>query len=76
LTYLGFITEGKLAAIFITPSLEVPNWPVIYIINTKPPHMKIYLEWLEIPCIGIYSGLFGSNFVFGSWMHEKYSLSV
>jgi hypothetical protein len=20
--------------------------------------MKIYLEWLEIPCIGIYSGLF------------------
>jgi hypothetical protein len=37
LTYLGFITEGKLAAIFITPSLGVPNWPVIYIINTKPP---------------------------------------
>jgi hypothetical protein len=27
--------------------------------------MKIYLEWLEIPCIGIYSGLFGSNLVFG-----------
>jgi hypothetical protein len=34
---LGFITEGKLAAIFITPSLGVPNWPVIYIINTEPP---------------------------------------
>jgi hypothetical protein len=26
--------------------------------------MKNYLEWLEIPCIGIYSGLFGSNLVF------------
>jgi hypothetical protein len=26
--------------------------------------MKIYLEWLEIPCIGIYSGLLGSNLVF------------
>jgi hypothetical protein len=26
--------------------------------------MKIYLEWLEIPCIGIYSGLSGSNLVF------------
>jgi hypothetical protein len=37
LTYLGFITEGKLADVFITPSLGVPNWPVIYIINTEPP---------------------------------------
>jgi hypothetical protein len=37
LIYLGFITEGKLAAIFITPSLGVSNWPVIYIINTEPP---------------------------------------
>jgi hypothetical protein len=37
LIYLGFITEGKLAAIFITPSLGVPNWPIIYIINTEPP---------------------------------------
>jgi hypothetical protein len=27
---LGFITEGKLAAIFIKPSLGVSNWPVIY----------------------------------------------
>jgi hypothetical protein len=25
----GFITEGKLAAIFIKPSLGVSNWPVI-----------------------------------------------
>jgi hypothetical protein len=38
--------------------------------------MKIYLEWLKIPCIGIYSGLSGSNLVFGDWMHKKYSLSV
>jgi hypothetical protein len=37
LIYLGFITEGKLAAVLITPSLGVPNWPVIYIINTTPP---------------------------------------
>jgi hypothetical protein len=28
--YLGFITEEKLAAIFIKPSLGVSNWPVIY----------------------------------------------
>jgi hypothetical protein len=26
--------------------------------------MTIDLEWLEIPCIGIYSGLFGSNLGF------------
>jgi hypothetical protein len=38
--------------------------------------MKIYLELLEIPCIGIYSGLSGSNLAFRNWMHEKYSLSV
>jgi hypothetical protein len=34
--YLGFITEGKLATVRITPSLGVPNWSVIYIINTAP----------------------------------------
>jgi hypothetical protein len=33
--YLGFITEGKLAAVLIIPSLGVPNWSVIYI-NTAP----------------------------------------
>jgi hypothetical protein len=32
-----FLTEGKLAAVLITPSLGVPNWLVIYIINTAPP---------------------------------------
>jgi hypothetical protein len=35
LIYLGFITEGRLAAVLITPSLGVPNWLVIYI-NTAP----------------------------------------
>jgi hypothetical protein len=35
---LGFITEGKLDAVLITPSLGVPNWSVIYIINTAPWH--------------------------------------
>jgi hypothetical protein len=33
---LGFVTEAKLAAIFIKPSLGVSNWPVIYIINYTP----------------------------------------
>jgi hypothetical protein len=33
---LGFITEGKLAAIFIKPSLGVSNWPVIYFTNYTP----------------------------------------
>jgi hypothetical protein len=36
LTYLGFITERKLAAVFIKPSLGVSNWPVIYFINYTP----------------------------------------
>jgi hypothetical protein len=36
--YLGFITEGKLAAVLIIPSLGVPNWSVIYIINTAPSY--------------------------------------
>jgi hypothetical protein len=34
--YLGFITEGKLAAMLITPSLGVPNWSVI--ISSTPHH--------------------------------------
>jgi hypothetical protein len=39
--YLSFITEGKLAAVLITPSLGVPNWSVIYIINTAPSEVKV-----------------------------------
>jgi hypothetical protein len=31
---LGFLTEGKLDAIFIKPSLGVPNWLVIYFIKS------------------------------------------
>jgi hypothetical protein len=38
--------------------------------------MKIYLEWLEMPCIGIYNGLFGVTWFLGFWMDEKHSLSV
>jgi hypothetical protein len=33
---LGFVTEGKLVAIFIKPSLRVSNWLVIYFINYTP----------------------------------------
>jgi hypothetical protein len=49
---LGFITEGKLAAIFIKPSLGVSNWPVIYFINytptsflapSSPRHQQVFL---------------------------------
>jgi hypothetical protein len=36
LIYLGFITEGRLAVVLITPSLVVPNWSIIYIIHTAP----------------------------------------
>jgi hypothetical protein len=53
--YLGFITEGKLAAVLITPSLGVPNWSVIYIINTAPSVTKLPLGrgclyiWVTLP---------------------------
>jgi hypothetical protein len=33
--YLGFITKGKLAAIFIKPSLGVSNWPIIFTSSTN-----------------------------------------
>jgi hypothetical protein len=33
--YLGFITEGKLAAIFSKPSLGVSNWLVIFTSSTN-----------------------------------------
>jgi hypothetical protein len=36
LIYLGFTTEGRLAAVLIITSLGVPNCSVIYIINTAP----------------------------------------
>jgi hypothetical protein len=37
---LGFITQGRLAAVLITPSLGVPNWSVIYI-NTTPSGIRV-----------------------------------
>jgi hypothetical protein len=38
--YLGFTTEGRLVVVIIIPSLGVPNWSVIYIINTAPSASK------------------------------------
>jgi hypothetical protein len=35
INYFGFITEGKLVAIFIKPSLGVSNWPFSYFINKR-----------------------------------------
>jgi hypothetical protein len=40
--YLGFITERRLATMLTTPSLGVPNWSVIYIINTAPSINKLH----------------------------------
>jgi hypothetical protein len=51
--YLGFITEGKLAAVLITPSLGVPNWLVIYVINTAPSRVRAPNEVLA--CRGWWS---------------------
>jgi hypothetical protein len=42
--HLGFTTEGRLAAMLIIPSLEVPNWSVIYIINTAPSDVDKEVE--------------------------------
>jgi hypothetical protein len=48
---LGFITEGKLAAIFIKPSLGVSNWPVIllhqqtqlsFLASSSPRHQQVF----------------------------------
>jgi hypothetical protein len=39
---LGFITEGKLAAIFIKPSLGVSNWPVIYYIFPRQIGIEVF----------------------------------
>jgi hypothetical protein len=48
---LGFITEGKLAAIFIKPSLGVSKWPVIllhqqtqssFLAPSIPRHQQVF----------------------------------
>jgi hypothetical protein len=44
---LGFITEGRLAAVLIIPSLGVPNWSVIDIINTAPSVAAYLVHMLE-----------------------------
>jgi hypothetical protein len=50
--YLGFTTEGRLAAVLIIPSLGVPNWSVIYIINTTPsPHNQQKYDGLQEPTL-------------------------
>jgi hypothetical protein len=56
--YLGFITEGKHAAVLITPSLGVPNWSVIYIINTAPSVSIITLP----PCFGLLTSCYFLKF--------------
>jgi hypothetical protein len=38
--------------------------------------MQIYLEWLEIPCIGIFWWTLWDNLVLRIWMHEQHSRSV
>jgi hypothetical protein len=54
--YLGFITEGKLAAVLITPSLGVPNWSVIYIINTAPSVVYMMFPYSNTTYVGAYPG--------------------
>jgi hypothetical protein len=45
-----FLTEEKLAVVLITPSLGVPNWPVIYIINYTPAkHQQVFWHY-STPC--------------------------
>jgi hypothetical protein len=45
--YLGFTTEGRLTVVLIIPSLGVPNWSVIYIINTTPSVTTVKSGGLE-----------------------------
>jgi hypothetical protein len=47
-TSVGFLTERKLAAIFIKPSLGVPNWPVISFINSVASTMHVKTFALHI----------------------------
>jgi hypothetical protein len=54
--YLGFITEGKLAAIFIKHSLGVSNWPIIllhqqtqssFLASSSPHHQAAPESFIE-----------------------------
>jgi hypothetical protein len=50
---LGFVTEGKLAAIFIKPSLGVSNWPIIYIINYTPTSSLLLFNTAPSGTLGV-----------------------
>jgi hypothetical protein len=42
-----FYTEGRLAAVLITPSFGVSNWAVIYKIPTSTPHHhSALIKWV------------------------------
>jgi hypothetical protein len=51
---LGFVTEGKLAAIFIKPSLGVSSWSVIYFINYTP--MSFLAPFITAPSLLAFLG--------------------
>jgi hypothetical protein len=55
---LGFVTKGRLAVVLIIPSLGVPNWSVIYIINTAPSSNIPVSEFLVIDVVGLRSMYF------------------
>jgi hypothetical protein len=58
---LGFVTGGKLAAIFIKPSLGVSNWPVIYIINYMPTSSLAL--FITAPSAARWCGAYGGEFL-------------
>ena len=41
-----------------------------YLKVLKIAHANL-LEWFEMPCIGIYSGLFGITWFSGIWKHKQ-----
>jgi hypothetical protein len=49
--YIGFITEGRLAAVLIIPSLGVPNWSVIYI--STPHHHRSWKTSVHVLSVRI-----------------------
>jgi hypothetical protein len=46
-------TEGRLAAVLITPSLGVSNWAVIYKTPTSTPHHHLSLALLVLVNLGL-----------------------
>jgi hypothetical protein len=79
--YLGFITEGKLAAVLIIPSLGVSNWSVIYIINTAPStsflaplprREKTYATWSHARTIFYFVFSFALLYFLLASFYQKY----